>query len=268
MRTIGAKHSLIIELRRLLGRRSSRRDSGVVVVEGPKVLLELLEAGSPVQRMLYDIGSASNEAVANLIAVADRAGVPLEAVRTGVLDKVLDSTTPQGVVALVPRPEHDPAELATSSNGGAPLLIAAGVQDPGNVGALVRVAAAAGSPGMVCDLNSADPWGPKALRASTGWALRYPVAETDELLAELRRLHDAGVAIVAAAPGGPAPDEIDWSAPTALVMGSEGQGVDAALLAEFPDRVSIPMASGVESLNVASAAAVIAFEAARQARIA
>ena len=98
--------------------------------------------------------------------------------------------------------------------------------------------------------------------------MRYPVAETDELLAELRRLRDAGVAIVAAAPGGPAPDEIDWSAPTALVMGSEGQGVDAALLAEFPDRVSIPMASGVESLNVASAAAVIAFEAARQARIA
>ena len=89
-----------------------------------------------------------------------------------------------------------------------------------------------------------------------------------ELLAELRRLRDAGVAIVAAAPGGPAPDEIDWSAPTALVMGSEGQGVDAALLAEFPDRVSIPMASGVESLNVASAAGVIAFEAARQARIA
>ena len=92
------------------------------------------------------------------------------------------------------------------------------------------------------------------------------MAETDDLLAELRRLRDAGVAIRIAAPGGPAPDQIDWSGASALVMGSEGQGVDAAVLAEFPDRVSIPMASGVESLNVAAAAAVIAFEAARQAR--
>lgn len=230
------------------------------------MILELIEAGSPVQRLLYDLGAASDDAVGNLIAVADRAGVPLAAVRAGVLDKVLDATTPQGVVALVPRPHHDLVELVATAGGGVPLLAVAGVQDPGNLGALVRVAAAAGSPGLVCDRSSADPWGPKALRASTGWALRYPVAETEDLSGELRRLSGGGVGVVLAAPGGPAPDEIDWSGPTVLVMGSEGQGVDAALLAEFPGRVSIPMASGVESLNVATAAAVVTFEAARQAR--
>lgn len=266
MRTIGAKHAHITELRRLVGRRSSRLSAGVAVVEGPKVVGELIEVGSPVQRVLYDVQTASSGAVADVIVEADRAGIPLEAVSRGVLDKVLDSTTPQGVAALVPRPSHDVASLALASGNGAPTLVAAGVQDPGNLGALVRVAAAAGSPALVCDRDSADPWAPKALRASTGWALRFPVAESDDLLADLQALRDGGVTVVLAAPGGPAHDEIDWRRPTALVVGSEGQGVDASLLAEFPDRVSIPMAAGVESLNVATAAAVVAFEAARQAR--
>jgi TrmH family RNA methyltransferase len=266
VRTIGAKHPHIIELRRLVGRRSSRLDAGLAVVEGPKVLGELIKVGSPVQRVLYDVASASTESIADVIVAADRAGIPLEAVGRGVLDKVLDSTTPQGVAALVPRPQHDLAGLAGATSGGAPTLVAAGVQDPGNLGALVRVAAAAGSPALVCDRGSADPWAPKALRASTGWALRFPVVETDDLLDTLCRLRDDGVTVVLAAPGGPAHDEIGWMSPTALVMGSEGQGVDPAVLAEFPDRVSIPMAGGVESLNVATAAAVVAFEAARQAR--
>ncbi|MCB1027523.1 MAG: RNA methyltransferase [Microthrixaceae bacterium] len=247
-----------------MGRRSSRLGAGVVVVEGPKVLGELLEAGIPVQRVLYDVDAASSGAVGDVIVAADRAGVPLEAVGRGVLDRVLDSSTPQGVAALVARPKHDLDAL--SDAGGAPILVAAGVQDPGNLGALVRVAAAAGSPALVCDRESADPWASKALRASVGWALRFPVIETSDLPADLRRLRDRGVAVVLAAPGGPAHDRLDWRRPAALVVGSEGRGVDPSILSEFPDRVSIPMATGVESLNVATAAAVVAFEAARQSR--
>ncbi|MEZ5374712.1 MAG: TrmH family RNA methyltransferase [Microthrixaceae bacterium] len=201
-------------------------------MEGPKVLGELLEAGIPVQRVLYDVDAASSGAVGDVIVAADRAGVPLEAVGRGVLDRVLDSSTPQGVAALVARPKHDLDAL--SDAGGAPILVAAGVQDPGNLGALVRVAAAAGSPALVCDRESADPWASKALRASVGWALRFPVIETSDLPADLRRLRDRGVAVVLAAPGGPAHDRLDWRRPAALVVGSEGRGSTRRSSRSFP----------------------------------
>ncbi|MEZ5381088.1 MAG: RNA methyltransferase [Microthrixaceae bacterium] len=239
----------------------------MVAVEGTKVLAELLEHGPPPQRLIYDLRAAAGEAVGDLVVAADRQGVPLEAVSPGVLDRLLDADTSQGVVGLVDRPAADPASLLDGHAGGVPLLIGAGVQDPGNVGTLVRIAAAAGGPGLLVDLNSADPWAPKALRASAGWALRHPVAEIDDAASAVNRLVEGGTMVVAAAPGGVPPEEIDWSGRTALVLGSEGQGVPSSVVAGCSQRVSIPMASGVESLNVAVAGAVVAFEAARQARI-
>jgi TrmH family RNA methyltransferase len=139
------------------------------------------------------------------------------------------------------------------------------VQDPGNLGAVARVAEAAGMTRLVVAGQSADPFSWKALRGSMGSALRLPIdirAEPAAVLDELRR---QGTSIVAAAPRGGRPFfEVDYTGETAIVIGGEGRGLPPALSAAADELVTIPMQPPVESLNTAIAAALLAYEARRQ----
>ena len=182
------------------------------------------------------------------------------AARTAVLSERLfnsisTTVTPQGVMAIARRPEVR-LEAARERAGAAgwPLVVLDGVQDPGNVGAIIRTAAAAGAAAVVVLEGTADPFGPKAVRASAGNVFRLAVAHA--------RWEDlAGLdAWGAAAEGGQAPDEAPLAGADALVLGSEAQGLRHAPA----HRVTIPIAEGVESLNVAAAAAVLLFEVRRQ----
>lgn len=186
-------------------------------------------------------------------------------VQAGVLGQVLDTVTPQPVVALVSWPVVDRPVLAES--GPSLVAVLAGVSDPGNVGTVVRTAAAAGASGVMLTEGSADPFGPKAVRASAGAVLRLPIAESSREAA-LPTLAEVGVRLVVAdAHGSVALDDADLTGDVAVVLGNETHGIPAGL-AELPAvRVSIPMARGTESLNVAAAGAVILFEAARQRRM-
>ena len=180
---------------------------------------------------------------------------------------------PQGIAALV-RP------LAATFDDllrGTPLiLLMAGVQDPGNVGALVRTAEALGATGAAAcsagGIGTANPFGPKALRASAGAGLRLPILRgvaTPILLAQLRV---AGVRVYAACPDAPdavAPWEADWCAPVALLVGNEGAGLPPDLVRSADAAVRIPQsasdaAAGMDSLNAAVAGSILLYEAARQ----
>jgi TrmH family RNA methyltransferase len=178
------------------------------------------------------------------------------------MDAVSPVKTPSGIVALAERP---PARADRLYGPAALVVTAVDVQDPGNLGAMVRVAEAAGATGFVAAGGSANPFGWKALRGSMGSALRLPIisqVSADEAVAGAR---EHGCRIVAAVPrDGRSLFEIDFTAPIHLLIGGEGQGLAAALAGAADDRVTIPMQAPVESLNAAVTAALIVYEARRQ----
>lgn len=192
-----------------------------------------------------------------------RQGATVVEVSGTVLNALSPVNSPTGVVASARRPSA--ARTAILEPAPALVLAAAGLQDPGNAGALIRSAAAAGATGVVLDEASADPWGWKALRASMGSVFHLPVLRTRQLSNLIRDWRDAGLRIVATAPrGGTLMHDLDFTPPTALLLGGEGAGLPDEVLAGADVRVSIPMRAGIESLNAAVAAAVLLYEGQRQ----
>ena len=232
------------EVARRLRRMARRREPGEVLLEGPRVVREAAAAGLELE----------------LLALREDVDFEVPAQRTVVLsDRVFDTVsgtvTPQGVMAIARRSPAPFAEaLAAARVAHWPLLVLDGVQDPGNVGAIARSAAAAGAPALAVLEGSADPFGPKAVRASAGNVFRLVVAQGGA--ADLAGLDAWG----AAAEGGRALAEAAIEDAEALVLGGEVRGLQAPPA----QRVTIPLAPEVDSLNVAAAAAVLLFEIRRR----
>jgi TrmH family RNA methyltransferase len=191
------------------------------------------------------------------------AGADVVAVTEPVLTAMSPVRSPSGIVAIARRDPVTPARLCAMARP--LLLVAVDVQDPGNVGSLIRGAEAAGADGaLVCD-TSANPFSWKALRGSMGSALRLPVAAGMTVTEALACLQRSGVRTVASvARGGDDPDAIDWRGGVAMLVGGEGPGLDDAVTARCDRLVTIPMAPAVESLNVAAAGAILMYAARRQ----
>ena len=179
-------------------------------------------------------------------------------------ESVAPTATPQPVIAVVTRPE---AEMPRSLAQDDLVLVLVGVSDPGNTGTIIRTAEACAARGVVV-IGGADPWAPKAVRASAGSVLRVPVVSASGAVQALRALRAAGAAIMAADPAeGDIHDSGTLAAgrgPVALVLGSEAHGLDPTLDELVDGRVRIPMAGSTESLNVAMAATLLAFEYRRE----
>jgi TrmH family RNA methyltransferase len=241
------------------------------VIEGPVPVAEALAAGAVLDDVFVDAdawarcqpGSALSAAVESAAA----AGTPVWSLPAGALARLADTVTPQGLLAVAPRRPVSLDALSPAVVGPAPLLVLIDVADPGNAGTLVRAAEAAGAPGVVFAGTSTDPFGPKAVRSAAGSLLRLPVAEVSDTSAALAAVRASGRRLVATvATGGAAPEATDLTGPAAILVGSEAHGLDAEVVARADDLVTIPLASGVESLNAAVAGAVVLFEAARQRR--
>jgi RNA methyltransferase, TrmH family len=201
-----------------------------------------------------------------LIVSLQQAAVEVVTISASVMDAVSPVKTPSGIVALAERPVAGLDALYGDADA---LVVAAiDVQDPGNVGAIVRVAEAAGATGFVTAGGSANPFGWKALRGSMGSALRLPIATCDvaanEAIADARR---RGCRIIASVPReGRSLFDLDLTGPIQLLIGGEGRGLLQTLTDEADERVTIPMQAPVESLNAAVTAALIVYETARQRR--
>lgn len=192
-----------------------------------------------------------------------RAGVDVVQVTEAVFAAMSPVRTPSGLVAIA---IGRPASAATiCDTPDALLLVAIDVQDPGNVGALVRTAEAGGMTAAFVAGASANPFSWKAIRGSMGSALRLPVVSGMTSPAVIDCLKSGGVRAIAAVPrGGEDPDAVDWRGKVALVVGGEGAGLPGSVLSECDALVSIPMAARVESLNVAAAGAILVYAARRQ----
>jgi TrmH family RNA methyltransferase len=215
-----------------------------------------LQAGWSAQLVCYTAGL--DERRQRLVDAFIAAGVETEQVSDSVMQAMSDTKTPQGVLAVlgvvdIPLPEY----LSF-------VLILDGVRDPGNLGAILRSAAASGVDGVVLTPGSVEIYSPKVLRAAMGAHFRLPVQQFDWEGIK-RMLHTAGLrTFMAEVGGGTRYDQADFKTPLALVIGSEAAGASPALQELADERIYIPMVRAVESLNAANAAAVLLFEVVRQ----
>ncbi len=237
-------------------------DDQPLLLDGWHLLVEARDAGLVVEAVALGIdppGPAEAQVVTELAA----AGTQVVTVSADVLQAMSPVRTSSGVVALAQRPAGGLTRVFDAMPS--LIVVAVDVQDPGNLGALVRAAEAAGATGLIAAGVSADPLGWKALRASMGSAFRLPLArvpEIDEVVSSARLLEVGLVALVARA--GTPVARVDLRGPVCLLLGGEGPGLLPDLLDRADVRASIPMAPAVESLNVAVAGALALYAAAEQ----
>lgn len=241
-----------------LHRRKTREREGLVLVEGVRAAAEALAQGAR-PRFVLRVPDSAAASFGDL--EARLAGVPdVQEVTREEMHALSGTEAPQGLLLVAEEPRADPGEVWGDVH--ARIVILDGVQDPGNVGTLVRVSAAFGCTGLVALDGTADPWSPKALRASAGTAFRIPLVR-EPWTDTGRRLEGwPGLLFRADAGGRPAggvsvPDR--W----ALALGGEGDGCRRELCERADGSLSIPMPGGVESLNVGIAGALVLYELTR-----
>lgn len=251
------------ELRRALAtppRDSGRRARTLAGVEGLNLVEEALHSGL---RVPCVFAAQDFENLLQCLPLPPDAEVLL--MPRAILDSALATQAPQPIAALVEPPDWTWAHLLDSHRKSIPLIaILAGIQDPGNLGTILRSAEAFGADGVLALPGAVSAWNPKAVRASAGSVFRLPLvtASIEDCVA---RLHEAGVRIWTTTVRAAKPaDLVDLAAPVALIFGNEGSGVPPEVAAIADGSVTIPCPGAVESLNAAVAASVLLYEAARQ----
>jgi TrmH family RNA methyltransferase len=245
-------------VRALQSRRRVRQRERRLVFEGVRLVEEAVRAGVSPDFVFYTepVEGADNERGRRLLASLREMGVPCYAVSEAVMVACADTEAPQGILAVLPIPNLSRPEHTTLT------LILDCVRDPGNLGTALRTALAAGVEQVLLSPGTVDASNPKVVRAAMGAHLRLPVIALGwEAVAEVV----AGYNVWLAAADGETPyTAVDWTQPTALIIGGEATGAGERSRALARGQISIPMTGGVESLNTAIAAAVILFEIVRQ----
>jgi TrmH family RNA methyltransferase len=279
METIASrKNPLVLLMRRVAQGDADER--GRVLLDGLHLVQEARAAGLALSTAAFTtkVLSASDGAARRLATTLAGLGCRVAQVSDSVMEAMSPASTPSGVVALATRPRHELAAMLPPAVKTPFLCIAAGVQDPGNVGAIVRVAEAGGAAGVIVAGNSADPYGWKALRGAMGSAFRLPIVREPDLDRVIEALRAAGVRVLATATAAAAAAAATKGGVTtrrsfsdkpltgacAFLLGGEGPGLPAELISSADGIISIPMEPPVESLNVAVSAGLIIYEARRQ----
>jgi TrmH family RNA methyltransferase len=237
-----------------------------IFVEGLRLCEEALRSGLPIDAVIVSEELAGKqkwaETVARLSAVSQRVALVSEKL----LESVSYTKTPQGIVVLAPRPDTGKPHF-TNAQREALIVVMHRINNPVNVGAILRTAEAAGASGAIATQNTADPFSPKALRGAMGSAFRLPVWNGPTYEEAMSWCGEENIQTVCADVHGSASyDEVNWRRPSALIVGPESSGLSAEEIAAATAAVRIPMRESAESLNVAVATGVLLYEAARQRR--
>ena len=254
-------NSTVKQIRKLQQSKERRRQN-VLLLEGTHLVEAACLAGYPIQMICYtEAWQMRHKGVSEAaIAQADQEVLVSEAV----LKSVASTISPDGVVAIAPRRSAwQAATSGPSAQVNLGILLEA-IQDPGNLGTIIRTAAAAGSDGLWLSPDSVSVENPKVLRASVGQWFQLRMAVADVTL-QAQQLRDRGVQIIATASTASLSYwELDLTQPTVFAMGNEGAGLSAALMSCASTTVKIPVAPQVDSLNVAISTALLLYEARRQ----
>ena len=260
-------------IEKLKKKTSFRREEGCFVVEGIRMIREVPEN----RRILLFLTEDASRQYPELAFWCERT----ELVSPQVLQKLSDTETPQGMLAVVsmsdrvpaaepardaePTGTAEPARDAEPTRTAGPLyLVLDGLQDPGNVGTLIRTAEAVGATEVLMSRNTADPYSPKVVRSTMGTIFRVSVRITEDLPSAIEELKKKGVVIFGTHLSGTDFYEADLTGPAAFLIGNEGNGLSEAVAATADRLLKIPMEGKVESLNAAVSGSVVAYEAYRQ----
>lgn len=245
----------MIKQLRALDKPKERREKQLFLVEGYKMTAEAVAAGM-CRTLLVQSDRISD--YQSIIDSAMKAGVECIAVPENAIRTLSTANSPQGICCAASLPE-EPAVL-----DGDLIIALDGVQDPGNAGTILRTADAAGYDGAILGSGSADPFGPKALRATMGAVFRVPIRQTADLRRELTGLLNRGYALIATELGGADFFEGCPAQKSVLIIGNEGNGISHEISALSTHHLALPMYGGAESLNAAIAAGIMIYELSRQ----
>jgi TrmH family RNA methyltransferase len=244
-------------------RDAARGDAGdVMLLDGAHLVGDAIAAGIDIEIATVTPEARARGEIERLVDALLASGATVSTVAQRVMDAISPVRSASGIVALAKRPAAGDRVYA----GAEPLVaIAVDVQDPGNLGAIVRVAEAAGATGVVAAGASANPYGWKALRGSMGSGLRLPIACGTDAAVAVADARRRGCRIVATAPRGGVPifDAV-LTGPLAVLIGGEGPGLPHALVDAADERVTLPMKAPVESLNAAVTAGIVLYEIRRR----
>jgi RNA methyltransferase, TrmH family len=253
-----SQNPLVKQIRRL-HRNKSRREEGLFLLEGSHLIEEALSAriGLTIVCVTEQWQARNWELCDRLESIVTR----IELVTPEVLTAMATTVNPDGIIAIAPRTPNKTPDIKTFG------LILETIQDPGNLGTTIRTAAAAGVEGLILSEDSVDLDNPKVLRASAGQWFRLPMAVSEDLIQTVRDYKAAGFQTIATLPVAKTTYwDIDLKKPTLLLMGNEGAGLSPELAELADHQVSMPLARGVESLNVAVSTALMLYEVQRQRR--
>lgn len=244
---------------------SARPEDNRIGLEGVRLVSDAVRSGVELEAILAS--ASAEKSLAALLAELDHPTLVLHTTDK-LFTSVAGTETPQGVAALLDAPQFAFDDLM---RGGDPLIVVlVGVQDPGNIGTILRSAEALGATGVIAAKGAAHPYSPKSLRASAGSALRLPTLFELAAPVALAQLRVSGLKIVAASspknPNAREPANFDFRQPVALLIGNEGAGLPPEIERSADALIRIQLAEPVDSLNAAVAASLILYEAARQRR--
>ncbi|HYP27721.1 MAG TPA: RNA methyltransferase [Blastocatellia bacterium] len=249
-----------------------------VFLEGVRLIEDAIEAGARFETVAFTSSLESSDRGLALLDALQSIPCRGAHVSKQVMDAIAETESPQGIAAIISRPHYDLSDVITEDSS--LIIIVDQLQDPGNIGTLIRTAEAGGATGLVTTRYTVDPFNHKSLRASMGAAFRLPIATDAAPDSIAERCKEMGITVVASRP--PAPkgkpviedaaladpvrvySEVDFTKPLAITLGSEAAGVSKEIASVAEVFINIPMADGVESLNVAAAGAILIYETARQ----
>jgi TrmH family RNA methyltransferase len=259
---IASKDNNSIKHLRSLADPKFRKKEKVFLIEGVKMVEEALRDNLGV-KMVVASPSLVQHHGKGVLKLAESRSVEMLWVSERIMDTISESKTPQPVMAVVKTMEHSGEELLARSSG--LIVVAHQLQDPGNLGTIIRTAEAVGASGVAITANTVDPLNAKAIRASMGSILRIPIVHIVDVRAFIKMCKEKGYQTVATVLGSEVTHfDIDLKKPTIVILGQEGAGLPQDIMPDIDHHVRIPMAETIDSLNVATAAAVILYEALRQ----
>jgi len=260
LRRVEGRHNALVKELRAAFAHGELTSEGYCAIEGMRILEEAIRSGLKFKAVFFR-ASAENRAERLLPQLA--AHVETLLLPDKLFASAVPSETPQGVAALVRCKAFTLQDVLAKSQAG-PLLAIAGVQDPGNLGTILRSAEAFGAVGVLLGEGTVSPFNSKVIRASAGSVFRLPIVQT-KLSGALQQMLELGLRLIATSSHKGIPlDQATLTGPLAIFIGSEGAGLPRDLLAEMTEIVVIPHSPTVESLNAGVAASIVLWEIARQ----
>jgi len=237
----------------------------LIYVEGLRLCEEVLRSQLVIEAVIVSEELLRKERVAPVIKELSQASKRFASVSEKLLESVSYTKTPQGIIVLAQRPEASESRLAAQLDANPLLVVLHQINNPVNVGAILRTSEAAGATGVIATRNTSDPFSPKSLRGAMGSAFRLSMWSGPSYTEMIEWCRQRGIATICAdVDATTSYTEIDWSRPSALILGPESTGLTPEEIELADHRVSIPMKGMAESLNVAVAAGILLFESARQ----